>query len=203
MDIEVFADIWCPFAHVGIHAAFAARARFARPDVGIIVRSWPLELVNGAPMDPHKAMANASALREQVAPDLFGHVDPDNFPTSTIPALALAAAGYRRDIATGEALSLALRHALFEEGRNIEDSTVFDDIARRHGLEAVATLDDADVHAHWRNGQSRTVKGSPHFFTLDQDVFCPALNISRNVVGALELRRTDDVLERFLAESLT
>ena len=49
--MEVFADIWCPFAHVGLQTIYEQRARNGRADVAIWVRAWPLELVNGAPLD--------------------------------------------------------------------------------------------------------------------------------------------------------
>ena len=46
--IEVFADVLCPFTHVGLRAVAEQRARAGRDDVVIRVRAWPLELVNGA-----------------------------------------------------------------------------------------------------------------------------------------------------------
>ena len=52
--IEVFADIWCPFAHVGLLAIAEERIRTGRFDVAIRVRAWPLELVNGVPLDPDR-----------------------------------------------------------------------------------------------------------------------------------------------------
>ena len=55
MEIEVFADIWCPFTHVGLRALAEERAHRGRTDVTLWVRAWPLELVNGAPMDGHHA----------------------------------------------------------------------------------------------------------------------------------------------------
>ena len=61
------------------------------------VRAWPLELVNGAPMDGHHAAERGRALREQVAPDQFAEVDPENFPSSTLPALALVSRAYEAD----------------------------------------------------------------------------------------------------------
>ena len=57
--IEVFADIWCPFAHVSLRCVTEARDAAGRSDVAIHVRAWPLELVNGAPMDPAKAAHHA------------------------------------------------------------------------------------------------------------------------------------------------
>ena len=51
------------------------------------------------------------ALRATVAPDLFAGFDPKTFPRTSIPAFGLAAAAYRVDDATGEAVSFALRNA--------------------------------------------------------------------------------------------
>ncbi|MCC6183750.1 MAG: disulfide bond formation protein DsbA, partial [Microthrixaceae bacterium] len=49
--IEVFADVTCPFTHVGLRRMVAARQAQGRDDVVLRVRSWPLEVVNGAPLD--------------------------------------------------------------------------------------------------------------------------------------------------------
>ena len=51
--IEVFADVRCPFTHVGIRR-FLERRDAAGGGPTLIVRAWPLELVNDAPMDPAK-----------------------------------------------------------------------------------------------------------------------------------------------------
>ena len=117
--IEVFADIWCPFTHVGLRTIEEQRARTGRTDVAIWVRAWPLELVNGAPLDPTVTWEHADDLRAQVAPNLFRHLDVDRFPSSTLDALALANRAYRTDLQVGERMSFALRDALFEEGRDI------------------------------------------------------------------------------------
>jgi len=95
--IEVFADIWCPFAHVGLRAVDEQRARSGRSDVAIWVRAWPLELVNGSALDPVVTAEHADDLRRQVAPSLFEHLDVDRFPSSTLNALALASRAYRTD----------------------------------------------------------------------------------------------------------
>ena len=132
--IEVFADIWCPFAHVGLRAIEEQRARAGRTDVAIRVRAWPLELVNGAPLDPTVTGEHAEELRDQVAPTLFQGLDLDHFPTSTLEALALANRAYRSDLQLGERVSFALRDALFEEGRDISDRAVLDDLAHDLGV---------------------------------------------------------------------
>jgi predicted DsbA family dithiol-disulfide isomerase len=181
--IEVFADVWCPFAHVGLRAVADQRRELGRGDVGLVVRSWPLELVNGAPMDPHKAVHHADDLRAQVAPAMFARVDAANFPGSTLDALALVVRAYRSSVADGERASFGLRDALFEQGRNIGESAVLRAIADELG---VALPDDADrqqVLDDWDEGKRRGVVGSPHFFSGDANLFCPALAITRTDAG--------------------
>src|SRR3954464_13451066 len=47
--IEVFADVACPFTHVGL-CRLVARRRESNSDAVLWVRAWPLELVNGEPL---------------------------------------------------------------------------------------------------------------------------------------------------------
>jgi predicted DsbA family dithiol-disulfide isomerase len=118
------------------------------------------------------------ALREKVAPDLFAGFDPAAFPHTSIPAFGLTAAAYSRDDATGEAVSLAIRTALFEHGLNIADPGVLAEIGHRFGVESLGPEQaDAAVRADWERGKVRHVKGSPHFFVGDHDWFCPGLVI--------------------------
>jgi hypothetical protein len=95
--IEVHADVWCPFAHVGLRSVRERRGELGRDEVILVVRAWLLELVNGAPLNPSTTAEHIDELREQVAPHLFQHFDPLRFPTSTMPALALVAGAYRHD----------------------------------------------------------------------------------------------------------
>ena len=96
--IELFADILCPFTHVGLRRFVDHRAGAGRTDVGLWVRAWPLEVVNGQPLDAGFIAEEIDEIREQVAPDLFTAFDRGAFPSSSLPALALAralAAGIR------------------------------------------------------------------------------------------------------------
>jgi len=180
MNIEVFADIWCPFAHVGLRAVAAERDRLGRDDVVLWVRAWPLEMVNGAPMDGHHAAERAKALREQVAPDMFRDVAPDNFPSTTLPALAMVARADAVDHRLGERATFLVRDALFEHGQDISDPLVLQQLADELGVGLPADTDHQQVLADYAEGQQRGVKGSPHFFGADGDVFCPSLQISRD-----------------------
>jgi predicted DsbA family dithiol-disulfide isomerase len=197
--IEVYADIWCPFAHVGLRAVVRYRNHVGRNDVAIRVRAWPLELVNGAPLDPQSTSQHVYDLRTQVAAGLFKHFDPDHFPTTSVPALSLAAAAYRQGDRTGEAVSFALRDALFEEGRDISRRDVLVSLANSHGVDPDFS-DDGAVLSDWREGETRGVKGSPHFFCGTIDAFCPSLDISKDEDGHLQLRPNMEALDVFLTE---
>jgi predicted DsbA family dithiol-disulfide isomerase len=179
--IEVFADIWCPFTHVGLHLVDRYRAQSGHTDVALLVRAWPLELINGRPLDPATTAIHADELREQVSPELFTHLDTAQFPTSTLDALALAAHAAAVDVEVGERVSFDLREALFERGQDIADREVLGEIARRAGLDLaeVGEADHAAVLADWHEGQARGVVGSPHFFSGDRNAFCPSLQITK------------------------
>ncbi len=200
--IEVFADVWCPFAHVGLRAIEELRARTGRNDVAIWVRAWPLELVNGAPLGPAVTKEHAYDLRAQVAPDLFRNLDVDRFPTSTFEALALAHRAYRTDLHVGERVSFGLRDALFEEGRDISDPVVLEGLAHDLGVGMPGESDRVAVVADWHEGQERGVLGSPHFFCGGTDVFCPSLDINKDPVEGAAIVRDVSRLTEFLDRCL-
>ena len=99
--VEVFADVTCPFAHVGLRRFVARREEFGLLGPILRVRAWPLELVNGNPLEPSLVAQHAEELREQVAPDLFRGFDPDLVPASSMPALELVAAAYELNDRSG------------------------------------------------------------------------------------------------------
>jgi hypothetical protein len=178
--IEVFADVWCPFTHVGLKRWTARRAEVGREDVALRVRAWPLELVNGAPLSVDLVEHEVGDLRSQVAADLFLGLHTDQFPTTTLPALQLTARAYEVGDAAGEAVALELRDRLFERGEDISDEDLLGEIGRTHRVpEPVPGQPDA-VLADLDEGRRRGVIGSPHFFGPDIDVFCPTLRIERD-----------------------
>ena len=104
--IEVFADVACPFTHVGLRRLVEQR----RPSVAHDVHAAGPGL---APRDRERQAARPAFIyeevvdiRDQVAPDLFAGFREDALPASSMPALALTAAAYRLDMATGERVSL-------------------------------------------------------------------------------------------------
>jgi predicted DsbA family dithiol-disulfide isomerase len=196
--IEVFADIWCQFAHVGLRLVVAQRAAHGRDDVALVVRAWPLELVNGRPLDPAKTLEHVHELRAEVAPDLFAGFDPDRFPSSTLEALALVERAYRRDAALGEQASFAVRDALFERGEDVADPDVLARLADELGIEPPDTADRDAVLTDWHEGQARGVVGSPHFYCGELDAFCPSLDISRDRGPGLTITVDTHRLHAFL-----
>ena len=196
--IEVFADVVCPFTHVGLRRLVAYREQMHREDVAIRVRAWPLELVNGERVSQPLLVEEVAELRQTVAPDLFNAFNPELFPMSSLPALAVAATANRIDLQSAERVSLALREALFEKGRDLTDPAELLRIA------PLLTLDDirageADVRADYAEGRARGVIGSPHFFVDGEGFLCPTLAIER-VDGHLSIsfdaRGFDDFIDR-------
>lgn len=163
------------------------------------VRAWPLELINGAPLDPGATAEHVEDLRTQVAPDLFRGFDPDRFPSTSLPALALAASGYRLGDEIGEAVSLALRYALFETGLDISSPSVLGQVARDLHIGLVGPEDESNVEQDRREGEARGVKGSPHFFCENRDAFCPSLHMTKDDHGQLHVERDVEALDEFLA----
>jgi 2-hydroxychromene-2-carboxylate isomerase len=174
--IEVFADVACPFAHASLCRLDTYR-RERGLDFGMWVRPWPLELVNGSPVDPAMLGAEIEAIRTAGLEASFAGFDPTRFPATTLPALAAEVAAYGAGDDVGERFSLAIRHALWEEGRDVADPAVLADVADSVGSPPGTDGDVAGVRAGWEEGKARGVVGSPHFFTSSGAFFCPALHI--------------------------
>jgi predicted DsbA family dithiol-disulfide isomerase len=195
--IELFADVLCPFTHVGLRRFVARRAHEARA-VRLWVRAWPLEVVNGEPLAPDFVAQEVDALRASVAPDLFAGFEAATFPRTSLPALALSAAAARRDPATGEHVALELRGLVFEQGVDVADPAVLADVAGRFDV-TVEPGDRETVLADVREGETRGVVGSPHFFTPDGSFFCPSLDIGHDEDGTLRVRFDEAGFDEFVA----
>lgn len=199
--VEVFADVLCPFAHVGLRRFVERRAAAGRDDLRLHVRAWPLEVVNGAPMDGRFVAEEVARIRAQVAPDLFAGLRADRFPATSLPALALAGAAYRHSLDVGEAVSLELRRLLFDEGADVGDAEVLDALAAEHDL-VVGDDDHAAVLADLDEGRRRGVVGSPYFFAGGEAFFCPALIVGHDDEGNLRVEADPARFEAFMAACL-
>ena len=199
--VEVFADIVCPFAHVGLRRVLRRRTELGRVLPVLRVRAWPLELVNGEPFDPDVVARHVEELREQVEPGLFRGFDRAAVPSSSLPALQLVAEAYSAGDEVGEQVSLAVRDALFEQGRDIADPGLLAAIAADHGVPSLGTGAEL-VLADLEEGRERGVQGSPEFFLDRRGYFCPALRIER-VDGKLEITPDRGAFDAFLSDCFT
>jgi predicted DsbA family dithiol-disulfide isomerase len=205
VSIEVYAELACPFTHLALRRIVERRADVGRSEPRLRMRPWPLELVNGRPLDPQHVAKEVRALREQISPDLFTGFILDAMPSTSMPGLRLVEAAYATGEATGERVSLALRDALFEEGRDIADPDVLAAIAAAHEIEVPGESLDDVVRRAYADGQRRGVEGSPHFFVGGASAFCPLLDIQKDDAGDFHLTldegAVDDLLDRWFAEA--
>jgi len=200
--LEVFADVACPFAHVGLRRFVDERAARGLDGPLLSIRAWPLELVNGSPMTGESLVPKIAALREQVSPTRFGGFDPGQFPTTTLPAMAGEVAARRHGDAAGERFGLAVRDALFEHGVDVSDEAIVNALLDEHGVGPVQPADSAAVLASHRDGIARGVKGSPQFFVGSEGFFCPSLDIAHDE-GGYEISFDVDGFTAFLSAVLT
>src|SRR3546814_19405564 len=88
----------------------------------MVVRAWPLELINDEPQDPKMPAEHVADLRAQCAPDAFAGFDPARFPSPPLPALAPAAAASPYPGPVGGRVGLASRRVRREQGGAIPDT---------------------------------------------------------------------------------
>lgn len=199
-QIDVYADIWCPFTHLGLTQLVSRRDARDLPTT-LRVHPWPLEIINSEPLGADFVAEEIDDLRSQVSPDLFSGFRIDRFPDTTLPALALAEAAYDVGTQEGERMSLELRQALFEDGRDISDPAVLSELAAAVGVPEANESHRRRVDAALAEGKRRGVVGSPHFFADGQDFFCPALDI-RRIDGRLKITPDVSAFEQFLQTCL-
>ncbi len=199
--LEVFADITCPFTHVGLKRVVAQLDELGA-DVDLVVRAWPLEWVNGEMFDAEAIATKIGVLHDQLGVEDFTGFDPSSWPTTSIPALNLCAAAAREGTAKGIAVALDIRAALFERGADIADPAVLAQIAADHGLDAPTVDVDPDVTADFEDGQRRGVRGSPDFWVGETEFFCPALELSHDASGALVADFDPDGLDAFISAAV-
>lgn len=199
--LEVFADVGCPFTYVGLSHLIRSRDRRGS-SVRVKVRAWPLELVNDAPFDTEHLAAEIVALRAQVEPELFTGFNAETFPATSIPAFGLTHVAYDKALETGEAVSMELRRAIFEDGQDVSDTAVLAEIAQRHGIE-LPTREESEAlaRAEWSDGRERGVIGSPHFLLPSgEGAFCPGLSIERLDDGSYRVEADHATMGAFFGQ---
>lgn len=205
MAVEVYADVMCPFTHIGLARFVEERAQRDRPDVLLRVHAWPLEVVNDKPHDPEFIGEEVDQIRALMDGDYFDGFDRTRSPSSTISPMALAAAAYSVGDGVGEAVSLELRDLLFRKGVDVSNTEVLSELAQRHSV----SFDPGDQESHRavvmadrERGREQGVIGSPHFFTAHGDFFCPALDVGRDDQGNLRVEADPASFEAFLSACL-
>lgn len=196
--VEVFADVTCPFAHVALRRFVAERDARGRDDIALRVRAWPLELVNGHAEPSGDVAHTVQALRATVAPELFRAFDPNLFPSTSLPALAMEAELHAADRVAGERFSMLVRTALFEDGSDISLPATLAKLAAC----SPQSTGEAQVLADWNEGKARNVTGSPHFFVEGATFFCPSMKIEGGG-DQLEIEFDEEGFSTFLDRCLT
>jgi predicted DsbA family dithiol-disulfide isomerase len=175
--VQVWSDLLCPFAYVGLLRFYRARTRLGLDDaVRVEHRSFPLELFNG----PHPRRGTDS---EAVG---LGRIEPgaefrlwsgpdDRYPHTVLLAAEAVLAAGAQSHAAGEALDLALRRAFWTHSRSISHRGVILDVAGEAGAVDVgklaAALDDgrhrADLMADFAVARTDAIAASPTFRLAD------------------------------------
>ena len=201
MRIEVFADIVCPFTHVGLRRLRDMRAE-RDSKTPIEIHAWPLELVNGEPVDRNVVAREIAALRASVAPELFAGFDRAAWPATSIPAFGLVTSAYAHDEATGEAISFAVRDALFEQGLDVADGDVLRHIGAPYGVEPLTPAAADAARAATSNAAAiGWCEGHHTSSSATANWFCPGLHITGHG-STFDIEVAGDTMEEFYAAAL-
>jgi predicted DsbA family dithiol-disulfide isomerase len=177
--IQVWSDLLCPFAYVGLLRLRRARSRLGLDGVVQLEhRTFPLELFNGP--HPRRGTDTEAVGLGQIEPDAQFRVwtaADDLYPHTVLLAAEAVHAASAQSLAAGEALDLALRRAFWTHSRSISHRQVILDIAGEShtGLVDVtalaAALDNgryrADIMADFAVAQTDSIAGSPTFRLAD------------------------------------
>jgi predicted DsbA family dithiol-disulfide isomerase len=187
MDLVLYSDIACPWAHVAVYRLHNTRARLGlESEVRIDHRAFPLELFNERPT-PKTILDAEMPVTAAIEPDAGWHAwsaPPESYPVSSMLAMEAVQAAKEQSPHASEQLDRALRLALFAENRCISMFHVVMEVAQRAPVVDAERLRDALESGHARPalfGQMRDakrigVKGSPHVFLPDgTDVHNPGI----------------------------
>ncbi len=127
--IEVWSDLLCPFAYVGLLRLRRARARLGL-DVRIEHHTFPLELFNGP--HPRRGTDTEAVGLGQIEPNAMFRVwtaAEDLYPHTVLLAAEAVHAADAQSLTAGEELDLALRRAFWTQSRSISHRQVILDVA--------------------------------------------------------------------------
>jgi predicted DsbA family dithiol-disulfide isomerase len=215
--IQVWSDLLCPFAYVGLVRLRRARTRLELDgSVHVEHRTFPLELFNGP--HPRRGTDSEAVGLGQIEPEaefrLWSAAD-DLYPHTVLLAAEAVHAATAQSLTAGEELDFALRRAFWTQSHSISHRQVIIDVAGElpAGLLDVdalaAALDDgrhrAAVMADYAVSQTDAVDGSPTFRLADGTaVTNPGLTVHWDgpwasgfpVVDSEDAAVYDDLVER-------
>lgn len=177
--IQVWSDLLCPFAYVGLLRLRRARERLGLDGVVRLEhRTFPLELFNGP--HPRRGTDTEAVGLGQVEPGAEFRVwaaADDLYPHTVLLAAESVHAANAQSLEAGEALDLALRRAFWTQSRSISHRQVILEVAAELpdgiiDVTALATMLDSGRHRAGVMGdfaisQTDAVAGSPTFRFAD------------------------------------
>lgn len=167
--IEVWSDLLCPFAYVGLLRLRRARERLGL-DVVLVHRSYPLELFNGP--HPRRGTDTEAVGLGQIEPAANFRVwtaADDLYPHTVLLAAEAVHAAAEQGPVAAEELDLALRSAFWTDSRSIAHRQVILDVAAPllDVTALAAALDGgrrrATLMADYAVARTDAIPGSPTF----------------------------------------
>lgn len=173
--IQVWSDLLCPFAHVGLLRLRRARERLGL-DIAVEHRTFPLELFNGP--HPRRGTDTEAVGLGQIEPAAEFRVwtaADDLYPNTVLLAAEAVHAAGAQGPRAAEQLDLALRRAFWTHSRSIAHRQVILDVAGETTEVDVAALAQAldagrhraDLMADFAVAQTDAIPGSPTFRLAD------------------------------------
>jgi predicted DsbA family dithiol-disulfide isomerase len=178
--VQVWSDLLCPFAYVGLLRFYRARTRLGLDGaVWVEHRAFPVELFDG----PHPRRATDSEVVgvgriEPEAEFRLWSAPDDRYPHTVLLAAEAVIAAGAQSTAAGEALDLALRRAFWTQSRTISHRQVILDVAAETGTVDVKGLTEAldegrhraDLMTDFAVAQTDAIAASPTFRLADGTV---------------------------------
>lgn len=152
ITVEVWSDLLCPFAHVGLLRLRRARTRLGLDgEVLLEHHTFPLELFDGP--HPRRGTDSEAVGLGQIEPEAQFRVwtaADDTYPHTVLLAAEAVHAASAQSLAAGEELDLALRRAFWTHSRSISHRAVILEVAGD-----VPVVDVADLEVALDNGSFR------------------------------------------------
>jgi predicted DsbA family dithiol-disulfide isomerase len=169
--IEVWSDLLCPFAYVGILRLRRARERLGL-DIALEHHTFALELFDGP--HPRRGTDTEAVGLGQIEPAAQFRVwtaADDRYPHTVLLAAEAVHAAGAQSLQAGETLDLALRQAFWTHSRSISLRQVILEVAGEQpgiDVDALAVALDtgrhrADVMADFAVAQTDAIPASPTF----------------------------------------